>query len=102
MAILQDILYKVRMRGVHGNTDVPVSGLRIDSRKVGTGDLFIAMKGVAVDGHQYIDSVIEKGAVAVVCEVMPASLKEGVTYVQVENSSEAAGLIAHNFYGQPS
>lgn len=102
MAVLQDILYKVRIRAVHGSTDVPVSGLRIDSRKVGAGDLFIAIKGVTADGHQYIDSVIEKGAVAVVCEVMPASLKEGVTYVLVENSNEAAGLIAHSFYGQPS
>ncbi len=69
---------------------------------MGKRDVFIAIKGVATDGHQYIDSVIEKGAAAVVCEVMPASLKEGVTYVQVENSGEAAGYLAHNFYGQPS
>lgn len=102
MAILQDILYKVRIRSVHGNTGVEVKGLHIDSRKVGKGDVFIAIKGVAADGHQYIDSVIEKGATAVVCEVMPASLNEGVTYVQVENSGEAAGYLAHNFYGQPS
>lgn len=74
----------------------------MDSRKVEKGDVFIAIKGVAADGHQYIGSVVEKGAVAVVCEVMPSSLKEGVTYVQVENSGAAAGLMAHNFYGQPS
>lgn len=74
----------------------------MDSRKVEKGDVFIAIKGVAADGHQYIGSVVEKGVVAVVCEVMPSSLKEGVTYVQVENSGAAAGLMAHNFYGQPS
>lgn len=102
MAILQDILYKVRIRSVHGNLAVRVKGLHIDSRKVEKGDVFIAIRGVAADGHQYIDSVAEKGAIAVVCEVMPPSLKDGVTYVQVENSGAAAGFMAHNFYGQPS
>lgn len=102
MAVLQDILYKVRIRSVHGNLAVKVKALHMDSRKVEKGDVFIAIKGVAADGHQYIDSVVDKGAIAVVCEVMPASLKDGVTYVQVENSGAAAGFMAHNFYGQPS
>jgi UDP-N-acetylmuramoyl-L-alanyl-D-glutamate--2,6-diaminopimelate ligase len=102
MSTLQDILYKVRIRSVHGSTAVTVNALHIDSRKVTKGDVFIAIKGVAADGHQFIDSVIEKGAVAIVCEVMPATLQEGVTYVQVENSGAAAGFMAHNFYGQPS
>ncbi len=102
MAVLQDILYKVRIRSVHGNVSVPVNALHIDSRKVTTGDVFIAIKGVAADGHQYIDPVIEKGAVAIVCEEMPQNLQEGITYVQVENSGAAAGFMAHNFYGQPS
>jgi UDP-N-acetylmuramoyl-L-alanyl-D-glutamate--2,6-diaminopimelate ligase len=81
---------------------VVIDNLQIDSRKVQKGSLFIAIKGVRADGHSYIDATIEKGAVAIVCETMPADIKEGVTYVQVENSSEAAGWIAHNFYGQPS
>ena len=102
MAVLQDILYKVRIRSVHGNLAVPVKSLHIDSRKMDKGDVFIAIKGVAADGHQFIDSVVEKGAVAIVCETMPQTLKEGVTYVQVENSGAAAGYMAHNFYGQPS
>ncbi len=102
MAILQDILYKVRIRSVHGNLAVKVKALHMDSRKVTKGDVFIAIKGVAADGHQFIDSVAEKGAVAIICEEMPSTLKEGVTYVQVENSGAAAGYMAHNFYGQPS
>jgi UDP-N-acetylmuramoyl-L-alanyl-D-glutamate--2,6-diaminopimelate ligase len=102
MSTLQDILYKVRIRSVQGSTAVTVNALHIDSRKVTKGDVFIAIKGVAADGHQFIDSVIEKGAVAIVCEVMPATMQEGVTYVQVENSGAAAGFMAHNFYGQPS
>ncbi|NML20750.1 UDP-N-acetylmuramoyl-L-alanyl-D-glutamate--2,6-diaminopimelate ligase [Pseudoflavitalea sp. G-6-1-2] len=102
MAILQDILYKVRIRSVHGDTRVDVKALQLDSRKVGAGEAFIAQKGVASDGHDYISKVVEQGAIAIICETMPAELKEGVTYVEVENSHAAAGLIAHNFYGQPS
>lgn len=99
---LQDILYKVSIRSVQGNTSIPVGNLQLDSRKVGAGSVFIAVKGSAVDGHKFIDQVIEQGAVAVICETLPAELKEGVVYVQVENSAAAAGYMAHNFYGQPS
>ncbi|MFL5746980.1 MAG: UDP-N-acetylmuramoyl-L-alanyl-D-glutamate--2,6-diaminopimelate ligase [Niastella sp.] len=99
---LQDILYKVSIRSVQGNTGIPVRDLQLDSRKVSEGSIFIAVKGSATDGHQYIDQVIMQGATGIICETMPAELKEGVTYVQVENSGAAAGYMAHNFYGQPS
>jgi UDP-N-acetylmuramoyl-L-alanyl-D-glutamate--2,6-diaminopimelate ligase len=99
---LQDILYKVRIRSVHGNTSVPVKDLQLDSRKVVAGSVFIAVKGAATDGHRFIDQVVEQGATAVICETMPDTLKEGVTYVQAESSAAAAGFMAHNFYGQPS
>ncbi len=102
MNVLQDILYKLSLRSVHGNLDIPVNDLQTDSRKVTKGSVFIAVKGVSADGHQFIGQVIEKGAVAIVCEVLPAQMNTAVTYVQVENSAAAAGYIAHNFYGQPS
>ena len=102
MALLQDILFKVNIRSVQGSTAVEVNALKIDSRKVLEGDAFIAIKGVAADGHQFIDTAVNKNACAVICETMPAYKKEGVTYVQVENSAAAAGLMAHNYYGQPS
>jgi len=102
MALLQDILYKSGIRSVTGTTDLEIKDVQIDSRKVTNGSLFIAIKGVKSDGHQYIDQVVEQGASAIVVESMPSILKEGVTYVQVENSSVAAGYIAHNYYGQPS
>src|SRR5690606_21953453 len=79
-----------------------VKGICIDSRKVQAGCVFIAVKGTAVDGHQLIDKAIESGAIAIVCEQMPAIVKEGITWVQVENSAAAAGVMAHNFYGSPS
>lgn len=99
---LQDILYKVSIRSVHGNLDVAVNDLQVDSRKVNKGSLFIAVKGVSADGHQFINNVIEKGATVIVCEVLPLNLDDSITYIQVENSAIAAGFIAHNFYGQPS
>jgi UDP-N-acetylmuramoyl-L-alanyl-D-glutamate--2,6-diaminopimelate ligase len=85
-----------------GKTDIVVKDIQIDSRKVKKGCVFVAVKGEAVDGHQFIEKAVESGAVAVVCEIMPSSRKESVVYVQVENSAAAAGYMAHNFFGQPS
>jgi UDP-N-acetylmuramoyl-L-alanyl-D-glutamate--2,6-diaminopimelate ligase len=100
--ILQDILYKVSIRSVKGNTNIEVADLQLDSRKIGKGSCFIAVKGVAADGHAFIDTAIEKGAAVIVCEKMPAVLNENITYVEVDNSTAAAGFISHNFYGEPS
>ena len=102
MAHLQDILYKVSIRSVHGELDKEVSDLQTDSRKVGPGSLFLALRGTHVDGHQFIPQVTAAGVTIVISEEFPATLKEGVTYIQVENSAAATGMIAHNFYGQPS
>jgi UDP-N-acetylmuramoyl-L-alanyl-D-glutamate--2,6-diaminopimelate ligase len=100
--ILQDILYKVSIRTVKGNIAVEVKDLQIDSRKVTAGTCFIAVKGYATDGHNYIDTAVNNGAVAIICETLPAGLKDEVIYVQVENSAAAAGYMSHNFYGEPS
>lgn len=99
--LLRDILYKVSIRSVSGSTEVEVSNIQIDSRKVKKGDVFVAIRGVATDGHQFIEKAIESGAVAVVSENSLAP-REGVTLLQVENSSAAAGYMASNFFGQPS
>lgn len=79
-----------------------VQDIQIDSRKVTPGSLFIAIKGVAFDGHQFTDQAVEAGAVGVVYEESSLEKKEGIVYVQVENSAAAAGLIAHNFFDQPT
>ncbi len=99
---MKDILYKVAIRSVAGNTGIEVNGVEIDSRKVGKGCLFIAVKVVAAYGNPFIDKAVEAGAAAVISEALPVNIKEDVTYVQVDNSVVAAGLIAHNFFGQPS
>jgi UDP-N-acetylmuramoyl-L-alanyl-D-glutamate--2,6-diaminopimelate ligase len=100
--ILQEILYKVRIRSVQGKLDVDVRDLQLDSRKVGKASAFIAVKGTHTDGHQFIDAVTVAQPAAIICEIMPGSLKDGITYIQVENSAAASGLMAHNFFGQPS
>ena len=102
MKKLSDILYKVRITATKGSTNIDVASVQIDSRKVQSGSLFIAVKGVAMDGHQFIQKAVQQGAVAIVCEALPAKQSAGVTYVQSINTAEAAGIIAHNFYEQPS
>ena len=100
--ILQDILYKVAIRSVKGNTGIAVNDLQIDSRKISKGSCFIAVKGVAVDGHTFIETAVAKGAVAIVCEILPTILMEGITYIEAENSAAAAGCMSHNFFGEVS
>lgn len=102
MTGLQDILFGVNIRAVDGNMSAQVGNLQLDSRKVGGESVFIAVKGAVADGHQFIDMAVEQSAVAVICETMPANKRDGVTYVQVENSAVAAGIMAHNFYDRPS
>src|SRR4051812_31212033 len=102
MKKLQDILYKVRLQSVNGKTDIEVKNVQIDSRKISAGSLFIAIKGEKTDGHQFIDNAIKAGAAAVLVETIPSSLKKDITYIQVSNSYEAVGNIAHNFYDEPS
>ena len=100
--MLKDILYKVSIKSVYGNTGIDVIDLQTDSRKVSAGTCFIALVGTAVDGHNFIDTAIGNGAVAIVCEKMPADVKDHVTYIEVDNSAAAAGYMSHNFYGEPS
>lgn len=102
MALLQEILYQVPIRSVSGSTNREINAVRIDSRLIKGEDLFVAVRGTAADGHLFIETAIAAGAIAVVIEEMPKELKQGITYIEVSSSAEAAGLIAHNFYGRPS
>jgi UDP-N-acetylmuramoyl-L-alanyl-D-glutamate--2,6-diaminopimelate ligase len=100
--ILQDVLYKVNIRSVQGSTAVTINDLQLNSVKVLPGACFIAVKGSTADGHQYIDTAIANGAVAIICQTLPAQLNSNITYVQVDNSALAAAIASHNFYGEPS
>tara|TARA_B110000037_G_scaffold64631_1_gene78913 strand:+ start:35585 stop:37048 length:1464 start_codon:yes stop_codon:yes gene_type:complete len=102
MQLLKDILYKVSVNKVYGSTDVSISNIKFDSRKAGRNDLFVAQKGVSVDGHIYIEKAIKLGVAAVVCEVLPQKLNGMVTYVEVEDSNSALAIIASNYHANPS
>jgi len=99
---LTDILYTVALEQVIGNTNLDISGLAFDSRKVTADGLFIAIKGTVSDGHLFIDKAISLGAKAIVCEEIPSNLTDGITYLRVKNSAKALGTIATNYFQHPS
>lgn len=102
MSVLKDILYKVTLNAVVGNTSMDVNNIHFDSRNIVKGDVFVAIRGSVVDGHKYIDVAIKSGATAIVCEETPKNVADGITYIEVDNSSKAMAIMASNFYGVPS
>lgn len=102
MVQLKDILYKVTINAVFGSTSIDINAIQFDSRKISIGDVFVAIKGVNVDGHKFIETSIANGAVAIVCEALPSELKDGITYIEVESANQALAFMAANFYENPS
>ena len=102
MLELKDILYKVSLTSSYGDMRVAIEGICFDSRQVKPGYLFVAVKGTQSDGHAYIPKALSLGAVAIVCETVPGNVLEQATIVTVKNSSLALGIIASNFFGNPS
>lgn len=100
--LLQDILYKISIRSVKGSTNIEINNIQLDSRKVEPGNCFIAVKGNSINGHEFIIPAIEKGAIAIVCEVFPPVINESITYIQVQDASIALAHMSDNFYAQPS
>ena len=102
MKLLSDILYKVKLEEIIGSTHVAISSIVFDSRKVKKDSLFVATKGVADNGHIYIQKAIELGAIAIVCEEIPKDKNDQITYVKVEDSTYALGVMACNYFDNPS
>ncbi len=102
MKLLSDILYKVKLEEIIGSTHVAISSIVFDSRKVKKDSLFVATKGAAVDGHIYIQKAIESGAIAIVCEEIPKDKNDQITYVKVTDSTYALGVMACNYFDNPS
>ena len=102
MKQLKEILYKVPVEAISGSPIKSISGVEIDSRELKAENIFVAIKGTKLDGHLYIDTAINKGAIAVVCEEFPKHIDKSITYIKVINSSKALGIIAANFYNHPS
>lgn len=102
MIILKDILYKVAIEAVKGSTEIAINAINFDSRKIENNDVFIAIRGAVADGHEYIETAVNKGAVAVICDTFPENIISGVTYVQVKDTNRALAFVASNYYGNPS
>jgi UDP-N-acetylmuramoyl-L-alanyl-D-glutamate--2,6-diaminopimelate ligase len=102
LKILKDILYKVSVETVIGDTAIKVNSIHFDSRLIAEGDVFIALKGVNVDGHDFIGKAIDKGAKVIVCQKLPEKKSSEVVYIEVADSSEAMAIISANYYDNPS
>ncbi|SHK58418.1 UDP-N-acetylmuramoyl-L-alanyl-D-glutamate--2,6-diaminopimelate ligase [Xylanibacter ruminicola] len=99
---LNELLKNVEVINTFGNTEVEITGVNIDSRRIEKGHLFVAIPGTVTDGHKFIPKAIELGAAAVLCEKMPEEQTAGVTYIQVASTEDAVGKVATLFYGDPS
>ncbi|HPS10148.1 MAG TPA: UDP-N-acetylmuramoyl-L-alanyl-D-glutamate--2,6-diaminopimelate ligase, partial [Paludibacteraceae bacterium] len=99
---LTDLLQNIITEKITGKSDIEISGIQFDSRMVADGNLFVATRGTASDGHQFIPMAIQKGATAILCEQLPQELNPEVTYIQVKDSADALGLVASCWYGFPS
>ena len=102
MKNLQDILYGVRLTTLEGQSNKSIDKIEFDSRKVGEGDLFVAIKGDLFDGHEFIDKAVDSGAVAILCEELPENRKGTVAYVQTTCTKQALAVVAANYYNHPS
>lgn len=99
---LSSLILHIEVSSIIGNADVEITSVQFDSRKVNKSSLFIATRGTTTDGHQYIDMAIKQGAVAIICEELPAEMHENISYIVTPDSAEALGIIAHLWFGSPS
>jgi UDP-N-acetylmuramoyl-L-alanyl-D-glutamate--2,6-diaminopimelate ligase len=102
MKLLSDLLYRVRIEQVAGNTNLAIVSVAFDSRKVEKFSVFVAIRGTLQDGHDYIPKALASGAIAVICEKLPEELVEGITYVKVKDAAAALSVVAANYYNHPA
>ena len=102
MMKLEELLKGLDIIEIKGDVNKEISGINIDSRKIESGHVFVAVKGTQTDGHAYIDKAIEKGASAIICETYPNNSGTGITYIKVADTEDAIGKLATAFYGNPT
>lgn len=102
MMKLEEILNGIHVAEIKGNLDKEISGLEIDSRKIESGHMFVAVRGTQTDGHAYIDKAIEKGSSVIVCETYPDNIDSDITYIKVNDTEDVVGKLATAFYGHPT
>ena len=102
MMKLEEILNGIHVAEIKGNITKEISGLEIDSRKIESGHMFVAVRGTQTDGHAYIGKAIEKGASVIVCETFPDNIDSDITYIKVNDTEDVVGKLATAFYGHPT
>lgn len=102
MINLKEILWKVAIEAVNGSTDVAIEKMEFDSRKISENDVFIAIRGTISDGHDFIETAINKGAIAIICDTFPEIIVTGITYIQVKDTNKAMAFMAANYFENPS
>ena len=102
MKLIREILYKVDINSVVGNTSLSINKVEFDSRLVSEGDMYIAINGVNVNGHDFINQAVENGATCIVCENLPENQVEEIVYISVLSSRDALAIISSNYYENPS
>ena len=98
MKLIREILYKVEINSVIGNTSFSVNKVEFDSRLVSDSDMYVAIAGVNVDGHDFISQAIKNGAKCIVCEKIPIQIDDEIVYVNVKSSRKALAIISSNYY----
>jgi len=99
---LKDILWKVAIEAVQGSTDIAIEKMEFDSRKVSENDVFIAIRGTISDGHEFIETAINNGAIAIICDSFPNIIAAGITYIKVNDTNKAMAFMAANYFDNPS
>ncbi len=102
MKPLKDILYKVAIEAVKGSTEVNINKIDFDSRKIASSDAFVAIRGALANGHDFIETAVNNGAVAVICDIFPENIQPNVTYILVKDTNAALAFMASNYYDNPS
>ncbi|MBP6424109.1 MAG: UDP-N-acetylmuramoyl-L-alanyl-D-glutamate--2,6-diaminopimelate ligase [Flavobacterium sp.] len=102
MKILKDIVYKVVIEAIKGSTDIAIGKVDFDSRKIEKNDLFVAIRGTISDGHDYISKAVELGASAIICDTLPDTISDSVSYIQVKDTNAALAVVAANYFENPS
>ena len=102
MKILKDIIYKVAIEAIKGSIDIAIGKVDFDSRKIEKNDLFVAIRGTISDGHDYISKAVELGASAIICDTLPDTVSDSVTYIQVKDTNAALAVVAANYFENPS
>ena len=102
MINLKEILWKVAIEAVNGSTDVAIEKMEFDSRKISENDVFIAIRGTISDGHDFIETAINNGAIAIICDTFPEIIVTGITYIKVKDTNNAMAFMAANYFENPS